>query len=149
MTRSKRLQPVQRVAASRENDAAIKMGESRQQLADQEARLDELKNYRNQYAAQFSTRGHTGLDVMQINDYRAFLARLTAAIQQQELLIEQYRSQHHQNQFHWQDVRRHTQAIDKLIARFRDDEQRQQLKREQQALDEHAARLHRRPEPAK
>lgn len=148
MTRSKRLQPVQRVAASRENDAAIKMNESRQQLADQEARLGELKNYRDQYTAQFSTRGHAGLDVMQISDYRSFLARLTAAIQQQEQLIEQYRSQHHQNRFHWQDVRRHTQVIDKLIARFRDDEQRQQLKREQQALDEHAARLHRRSEPA-
>jgi flagellar FliJ protein len=86
---------------------------------------------------------------MQLHDYRAFLARLNAAVQQQELLIEQYRSQHHQNQFHWQDVRRHTQAIDKLIAKFRVDEQRQQQKREQKTLDDHALRAHRRSETIK
>ncbi len=144
MNRSKRMQPVQRVAVSRENDAAKRMGESSKQLEKQESRLTELKSYRDQYAAQFSSRGHAGLDAMQLHDYRVFLARLTAAVQQQELLIGKYRSQHHQNQFHWRDVRQHTQAIDKLIAKFRGDELRQQQKREQQTLDEHASRMHHR-----
>ena len=142
MKRSKRMQPVQRVAKSREENAARRMGESRKQLAGQETRLKELKNYRDQYASQFSARGQDGLDAMQLHDYRVFLTRLNAAIQQQELLITRYRSQHHQDQFHWRDVRGHTQAIDKLIAKFRSDEQRQQQQREQKVLDEHASRTH-------
>ena len=149
MTRTKRMQPVQRVAESRENTAAKHMSESRQKLSDQEARLKELQTYRDQYAAQFSTRGHAGLDALQLHDYRIFLSRLNQAIQQQELIIVQCRNQHHQNQDQWNDLHRHTQVVDKLIERFKADEQDQQKKREQQMLDEHAQRMHRHSQKTK
>jgi flagellar FliJ protein len=135
------MEPVQRVAEKRENAAAKCMGESRQKLSDQEARLKELQDYRDQYAAQFSTRGLAGLDALQLHDYRIFLSRLNQAIQQQELVIGQCRNQHHQNQDQWHDMHRHTKVVDKLIERFKADEQQQQQKREQQVLDDHAQRM--------
>ena len=140
MTRSKRMQPVQRVAEKRENDAAHRMSESRQQLAHQETRLKELQAYRDQYAAQFSERGNAGLDSMQLQDYRVFLSRLNEAICQQELVIAQCRSRHVLDQDQWTNRRCHTQAVDNLIERFRKDEQRQQHQREQQLQDDHSQR---------
>lgn len=143
MTRSRRIKPVHRVAENREKDAVRRMGESQQQLAAQQARLEELRAYRDQYARRFTERGGHGLDAMQLQDYRVFLGRLNDAIQHQERVIEQCRSHHDKNQAQWIDTHSHAQAIDKLIQRFRRDEQRIERQREQRALDEHAQRKRR------
>ncbi len=144
MTRSRRMRPVQQVAESREQAAVKRLGKSQQQLAAQQTRLQDLCEYRRQYTEQFSQRSSAGLDPQQVCDYRAFLTRLNEAIRQQELLIEQCRNQHAQHRDQWIDSHSHAQAVDKLIARFRKDEQKRQQKREQHALDEHAARAQRR-----
>ena len=79
-------------------------------------------------------------------DYRIFLSRLNETIRQQELVIEQYRNRHGQDRDQWLDMHTHAQAVDKLIERFKKDEQRQQQKREQKVLDEHAQRIQRNSE---
>ncbi|HFD78869.1 MAG TPA: flagellar export protein FliJ [Gammaproteobacteria bacterium] len=134
------MQPVQHVAASREQSAAQRLGQSQQYLEAQKARLEELCAYRDQYARRFEECGGGGLDAARLRDYRAFLARLGQAIAQQEALIAECRSRHEQTRQHWIASRSHSQAIDKVVERFRQDEQKQVERAEQRDQDERAGR---------
>lgn len=140
MTRSKRMQPVKRVAQNREQNAVQKLGQSQQNLDAQRARLEELRAYRDQYARDFELSGGSGLDATRIQDYRAFLNRLGEAIRQQETLIEQCCSQHEQTRQQWIETRTHSQAIDKVVSRYRREEHRQQDLKEQREQDERSLR---------
>lgn len=140
MTRSKRMQPVQRVAQGRERDAMHKLGQSQQYLDSQLARLEELRSYREQYSRDFTASGESGLDVTRLREFRAFLGRLGEAIRQQEALIERYRSQHEKNRQQWIETRSHSQAIDKVVDRYREQERQQQERREQREQDERSQR---------
>ncbi len=140
MIRSKRMQPVQRVAQNREQSAVQEFGQSRQNLDAQRTRLEELCAYRDQYARDFELSSGTGLDAIRIQDYRVFLNRLSEAIRQQEALIEQCSCQHEQTRQQWVETRIHSQAIDKVVERYRREEHRQQDLREQKEQDERAQR---------
>ena len=140
MTRSKRMQPVQRVAHGREQDAMRKLGESQQFLDAQKAKLEELRSYREQYARDFTASGGNGLQATRLRDYRVFLNRLGEAIAQQEALISRYESQHEETRQCWVDSRGHSQAIDKVVDRYRQQEHQQQERREQLEQDERAQR---------
>lgn len=142
MTRSRRMQPVQRVAHNREQSAVQKLGQSQQYLAAQQAKLDELRSYRDQYTKDFEASGGAGLGATRLRDYRVFLSRLNEAICQQETLLAQCSCQHEETRRQWIQTRTHSQAIDKVVQRFHAEEQRQQERREQKEQDEHAARPH-------
>jgi flagellar FliJ protein len=136
MTRSKRMQPVQRVAQGREQEAMRKLGESQRFLDAQKVKLQELRDYREQYARDFAASGEGGLHAGRVRDYRAFLGRLGNAIAQQEALISQYESQHEQTRQEWVASRSHSQAIGKVVDRYREQERRQEERREQREQDE-------------
>ena len=140
MSRSKRMKPVQRVAESREQAAVQKLGQSQQYLDAQRARLEELCTYRDQYSASFQASGGQGLNASRLQDYRVFLSRLNEAIRQQEAIIDQCTSQHEQTRQQWVETRSHHQAIDKVIERYRSEEQKNRDRREQQEQDERAQR---------
>ncbi len=134
------MKPVQRVAQNREQTAVQKLGQSRQTLDAQRARLEELCSYRNQYSASFKTTSGQGLDANRLQDYRVFLSRLNEAIRQQEAIIAQCTSQHELTRRQWVETRSHQQAIDKVIERYRSEEQKIRDRREQQEQDEHSQR---------
>lgn len=142
MTRSRRMQPVQNVAHNREQSAVQKLGQSQQYLAAQQAKLDELRSYRDQYTKDFEASGGGGLGATRLRDYRVFLNRLNQAISQQEALLTQCSCQHEETRLQWLQTRTHSQAIDKVVQRFDAEERRLQERREQKEQDEHAARSH-------
>jgi flagellar FliJ protein len=134
------MQPVQRVAHSREQEAVRKLGQSQRHLDAQRAKLEELRAYREQYARNFTDSGVAGFEATRMQDYRLFLQRLGEAIRQQEALIEQFESQHEQTRHHWIKSRSHSQAIDKVVESYRRKERREKEHREQQEQDERARR---------
>ncbi len=138
MTRSKRMQPVQRVAQSREQAAVQELGQSQQSLDAQQSKLEELRAYRDQYASDFETSVGAGLDATRVQDYRVFLNRLGEAIRQQEAILAQCRMRHEQTRQKWIETRTHSQAIDKVMHGYRQEEHRQRERREQQEQDERA-----------
>ena len=140
MTRSKRMQPVQQLAQSRERSAVQKLGLSQQHLQAQEAKLEELRSYRDQYAKAFEASGGAGLGAARMRDYRIFLNRLGEAISQQEALIAQCQAQHEQTRRQWMASRNQSRAVDKLVDRYRSQEDRQQQRTEQKEQDDRAQR---------
>jgi flagellar FliJ protein len=140
MTRSKRMQSVQHLAHNREQDAVRKLGESQQYLDAQQTKLQELRAYRDEYAKAFESSGGAGLSALRIQEYRAFLGRLNQAIQQQETVIAQGSVRHEQTRQQWLATHSHSQAIDKVLERYRQQERKQEERKEQQELDERAVR---------
>jgi flagellar FliJ protein len=134
------MQPVQRVAQNREQTAVQELGQSQQFLDAQQAKLEELLAYRDQYTRAFEASGGAGLDANRLQDYRVFLQRLGEAIRQQQALIAQCCAQHEQTRQQWIATRSHSQAIDKVVDRYVREEQNQQQRREQREQDERAQR---------
>lgn len=142
MTRSKRMEPVARLAANRQMDAVRVMGERQQSLDEQLRRLDELNAYRDEYARRFEdgTQSMVGLNV---RDYRLFLSRLNIAIEQQAVEVERARAAFEESRGAWRESRVHRDAVQKAIDRFQVEERHQAERNEQSDNDEHGR--HRRP----
>jgi flagellar FliJ protein len=134
------MQPVQRLAQNRKEQAVRRLGESQQHLQLQQNKLEELRAYRDQYASDFETSGGAGLGAARVQDYRIFLNRLNEAIRQQETIIAESRVRHQESRQQWVDSRSHNQAIDKLVDRYRLEENKQRERREQKEQDERAQR---------
>ena len=142
MSRSKRMEPVQRLTRDREETAVRELGASRKELAAQEERLRELRGYREQYTNAFQSTGSTGLGARSLQDYRTFLGRLNEAIRQQETLVRQCLERQQQSHRAWLDSRSRSQAIGKVMAGYRDEEQRQRDRQEQKDTDDRNSRVH-------
>ncbi|HKJ08567.1 MAG TPA: flagellar export protein FliJ [Gammaproteobacteria bacterium] len=145
MTRSKRMQPVVRVAEDRERRAAQALGDAQRRLAENEGKLVELIGYREQYAQGFNTAGGVGLDARRLHEYRVFLERLGTAISQQSEVVEQLRRDCEHVRRRWLETRTHAQALDKVTERYRQAERKAQERLEQHDSDERALRAHRKP----
>lgn len=146
MTRSKRLKPVTRVAEQRERRAAVEMAEFRRFLDEQQARLQELVNYREEYTRRFEAAGRAGLDATRATDYRRILTRLGEAVAYQEQRVTGLRQEFEQIHRRWTDTRTRSAALDKVMERYRREERRDADRREQGEFDERNLRDHaRRP----
>ena len=140
MTRSKRIRPVVDIAKNRERDAAQKLGVSRQTVADQEKRLQELLQYRDEYNKRLTNNASNCMDARKLHEYQIFLSRLNQAIEQQRGVLNQALAACDEKNEHWIKKRSHAKAIHKVETRYRKQELKEQDKKEQNEMDEHAAR---------
>lgn len=142
MSKSERLKPVERISASREEDAARALGNSNQAVQTQEQRLVELEQYRNEYYRYVQERGAAGLSAGKLQELQRFLNNLNLAIEQQKRVVELARRDREQMKASWQQARGKHRALNKVIERYREDERRAAGKREQKENDEHAQNRH-------
>lgn len=140
MVPSKRFQPVKRVAESRESDAARELGHSQKRMRDQEAKLEDLKRYHQEYLERFETTARQGMSASQMQEYRVFLEKLDTAIREQEKVVLASKSECVTRKEQWQQKRVRTQALSKVMDRFKSAELKVQEKREQDEADERSQR---------
>lgn len=141
MKRSQRMRPIVHVAQKKEQEAARRVGEARGELARREQQLEELKQYRDEYAQRFDSEGQQGgVSSASLLSYRRFLAQLNTAIEQQGLVVEQARGFVRQRIAEWQETRSRLQAMEKAVGRLRDEEFEQEERREQLETDERGQR---------
>jgi flagellar FliJ protein len=140
MSPSKRLQPVQRIAQSREQKAARHMGESHRNLLAEKAKLLQLKQYHNEYLARFESAVRKGLSSAQLKEYRAFLDKLGAAIGEQERVVAEHKLDHSNKQDDWRESHTRTRALDKVVRRYQQQERQSADRQEQKESDERGQR---------
>jgi flagellar FliJ protein len=136
MKDSQRMQPVSRVAQSRERDAARRMGKDMHQVEQQQQQLDQLIAYREQYIASYQTAGKAGFTVTQMREYQIFISRLNDAIAQQRQQLIACRQTSEKSSSSWRDSRSHSKKIDKVVEQRICNEQREQRGREQREQDD-------------
>ena len=140
MDRAERLEPVARVAEARERDAARELGAYRKVLDALEARLAELKSYRDEYVQRMQTCGASRIDAVKLSEYRGFITRLNDAIHYQEAKVRDARTEFERRRRRWSATRTRVAALDKVVSRHEAQALREEERREQKELDERALR---------
>ena len=140
MKKSKRMQPVLRVAETKEQRAAIELGKAQNNLQTQMHRLSELQNYQSEYLSRFQQSGQNGMDINTMQSFRSFLAKLAAAVEQQLQTVKIARDVVEKRKQQWFATRGRVKIYTNVITRFVNDENKQEEKREQKETDERAQR---------
>jgi len=134
--KSERMKPIRKIAADREQDAVKVLGQSQRVLTEHELKLEQLINYRAEYAKLFQQHGLKGMDGAQLQAYQTFIAQIDTAILQQRRMIEFASEDCHEKRQDWQQHHTRTQVMDKTIDRFKKTEQKQEDKRQQKEEDD-------------
>jgi flagellar FliJ protein len=145
MTRSGRMKPVQQVVGANERREAKQLAATEEKLATLERKLDELKQYEEDYRKGFNARAAAGIGGHGLRDYQLFLARLGEAIRQQHRIVMAARAERDAQQQHWREAARHHKAIEHVVENWQAEERRHVERRDQRDSDERAQRkTHRR-----
>jgi flagellar FliJ protein len=142
MSPSKRLKPVQKVAGSREKTAAKQFGDSQRNLNGHVGKLEELRQYHQEYIARFQQAMKSGISSAQLQEYRAFIAKLNEAIQQQEQVVASSQLERTSKQNSWQKKHTRVMALGKVVDRYKKEEAKTADKKEQSEDDERSQRAH-------
>jgi len=140
--KSSRLRPVEKLAEDKANSAAADMVSARNTHQSHEQKLNELISYRFEYIEQFQSKGKMGMQAAQVQQYQQFISQLDIAIQQQRVTVMQASEILGERQNQWQDKHSHKRALNKVVNRFRKQENKAADKVEQADLDEHNTRQH-------
>lgn len=140
MSPSKRLQPVQRVAHSKEQKAARHMGESHKTLQEEQTKLAQLRQYHQEYLQRFDTAAKKGIGVNQLQEYRAFLSKLDTAIRQQEGIVATRKVDHNSKKNNWKETHTRSQALKNVVDRYQKQERKAADHNEQKESDDRSQR---------
>ncbi|HVI26041.1 MAG TPA: flagellar export protein FliJ [Xanthomonadaceae bacterium] len=138
MTRSDRLDPLLRVVQQRQDAAARQLAERDRAKAEQEARLDALRQYAEEYAA--APAGGGTIAPALLANRIAFRAKLDAAVAQQTRVVDSARQQTEVERVRLMLASRDTKVLEKLAASYRAEEAKVAEQRSQRELDDIGAR---------
>ncbi len=136
MKRSKRFAPIQRIASMRENQAAKTWGEARNAEAAARDQLQALAQYLGEYQENYHRARQRGMGVRQMIEYQHFIAKLEAAIREQQERVGQCEDDSHRRQIQWERHYSGRSALDKLAGRIKAEEIQSEEKAEQKVQDD-------------
>ena len=140
MLKSKRFEPIQEIAATSAQDLSRVMADAGRKVADLERQLLQLQNYRDEYV-QNSTQSAGAIDAVQLQNYRSFLDRLGEALRQHLRSLDVARKEFDKRRAQWSEKRVEAETLNRVVDRFRKEEQHAANRREQREGDEAAMRL--------
>jgi len=138
--RSKRFEPIQEIAANAATDLSRAMADAQLRVLELERQHDQLKNYRDEYLRKYTAAG-ASMDLVSLQNYRAFLDRLGEALRQQLHKLGLARADYESRRTVWTDKRIEAESLTRVVDRFRREEQRSVERSEQNESDEAAQRL--------
>ncbi len=138
MTRSQRLDPLLRVVQQRQDAAARDVAERDRALAEQEARLDALRRYAEEYSA--APPESTTIAPALLANRLAFRAKLETAVAQQSRIVDSSRQHCDVELTRLMLASRDTKVLEQLAGSYRAEESRAVEQRAQRELDDLGAR---------
>lgn len=141
MKKSKRLEPIVKLAENEEMSAARALAECQNRLGAQQARLSQLIAYRKDYIDRMQTQGAAGMQVAQMLSYQRIIAQLDRGITEQSRIVDNARAELEQMKQRWLESRTRTQSMDLVREQHLRQELKQDQRREQKESDERAQRM--------
>ncbi|MCA1322592.1 flagellar export protein FliJ [Herbaspirillum sp. alder98] len=128
--------------ATKETDEATKrLGRAVRVSEEAQQKLAILQQYRDDYAARFQDTLTTGLTALSYRNFQLFLEKIDVAIEGQENVVRSSQQRVAEARLAWQACERKRMSYNTLATRARDKELKKENKRDQKAMDEHAARM--------
>ncbi len=136
MKKSKRLQPVLRLAERNKKLAEKALGEAQQRELAEQAKLQQLRDYLVEYQQNARAQQQQGVQVATLVRMQQFMSRLQVAIEQQAQQLALTRQMTEQAKKLWQTAHGRCQAMESLIDRSVSEELQAEEKQLQKAIDE-------------
>ncbi|OMH30037.1 flagellar export protein FliJ [Motiliproteus sp. MSK22-1] len=136
MKKSKRLQPVLHLAERNKKQAETALGNAQQQLAAEEEKLEQLRNYLAEYQQNAKVQQQQGVQVDILIRLQQFMSRLQEAVEQQGQQVELSRQMLTHAKNLWTAAYGRYKAMDSLIERSRQTELIAEDKQLQKTIDE-------------
>ncbi|BCX81645.1 flagellar FliJ protein [Methylomarinovum caldicuralii] len=146
MSRSQRLQPVKEFIRRQEDEVAKAMNRAAEELRQAQAQLEALQQFRRQYSGELPRQGGAVRGAL-LHEYRAFLANLGRAIQEQEEKLVRLRQQHAELERNWRQVHCRHRGVEKFQHKLERQEIHALERRLQNELDDRSASRFRKPKP--
>lgn len=140
MTRSERLRPVADIKQKEQLNSARILSKSIDELKKQQERLLELQHYRDEYLKKYRQMSNQGASIERIRHYQEFISRLDQSIvlQEQRIVVSEHQLEEKKNS--WKQARARSDAFDKVVDRYREEENQQKEQRMQKEADDQALR---------
>jgi flagellar export protein FliJ len=138
--KSKRFEPIREVVARSADELQRAMVDSQRRVAELEQQHEQLKLYREEYIRK-ATQSAGAMDAVRLQNYRAFLDRLTDVIRQHVQKLGVARADYESRRTLWSAKRIEAETLGRAVERFRRDETQAADRREQREGDETAMRL--------
>jgi flagellar protein FliJ len=140
MTKSKRFEPIQEIAANSADALSRSMADAARKVSDLERQLEQLKTYRDEYVRN-SSGGAAAMDAVKLQNYRQFIERLGDAMRQHVKNLDAARAEYERRRALWSEKRIEAESLGRVVERFRKEEQRAIERLEQREGDDAAARV--------
>lgn len=122
------------------DDCAKRLGAALKALDDCRQKLNMLSGYRDDYAQRFEASMSNGITPMAYRNFQAFMAKLDSAIMGQQQVVEHAQARSDNEKMRWQLAERKRMSYTTLNNRAQEQALKLENKRDQKAMDEHAAR---------
>ena len=140
MIKSKRFEPIHEIASSSAKDLSRIMADAGRKVAELERQLEQLTTYRDEYVRN-STEANGPMDAVKLQNYRSFLDRLGEAMNQHQKSLDIARKEFDKRRAQWSEKRIEAESLNRVVDRFRKEEQSAADRREQREGDDAAMRL--------
>jgi flagellar FliJ protein len=130
------------LATKETEEAAKRLGLAVKAAADTESKLTLLQDYRAEYASRFQASMATGLSAMGYRNFQLFMDKPDTAVASQQNVVNEARKRVEERRAAWQAGERKRMSYGTLVNRAQQEERKRDDKRDQKAMDEHAARQH-------
>jgi len=138
--RSQRLQVIVDLKMNQEKKHLEALGKQQDIKHQKETQLNSLKNYRQDYQDKNEHLVKSGISVMQLMEFRAFMEKMNKAIEGEELALKMLDSELESLRNNWEEAHMYTQGMQKIQGKARVSEQKQEEKKEQLEMDDRASR---------
>lgn len=136
--RSKRFEPIQEIVANSAQELSRAMADADRRVVELERQHEQLKTYREEYIRRATLSG--AMDAVRMQNYRAFLDRLTDVLRQHVQRLGVARAEYEARRVQWSEKRIEAESLGRAVERFRHEEQQAAERREQREGDETALR---------
>lgn len=138
MSRAKRLLPILNLAKLRANKALEAFTYVKQKLQDEQAKLEQLRQYKSEYEQSLFNPGGPAMSASSLIMKKQFCSNVDKAIKQQQQQIDTVTQQLTLVRSKWQEFDARAQSLVKTIDKFRHQETIELAKAEQKQLDEYS-----------
>lgn len=132
------LQTLLDLAQEGSDAAALQLGVVNGHDRDMQKRLQLLLEYRSEYTERLARVAQVGMHTVGWRNFREFIDKIDAAIEQQRELVAAARRQVETGQRHWRTQQRRLKSFDTLSQRHRSAEQKSAARQEQKEQDDFA-----------
>ena len=136
MKRSERLASIIRISDSEEQKAAREYAKSRQNLEQNQKKLTELQQYRDDFYKGINQGDVARNNASHLMGYQGFLSQVNNAIESQKKMIEKTENNTEIMRNHWLKKRMRKQSMERAKENISQTENKVQLRKEQKRIEE-------------